>query len=502
MNALIYAMIVGPMIFAVITLFSARDQKLQSIFSVVGGLSLVALAVMLMTVVYNSGMMSVQIGNWKAPFGITMMADHFSALMVLVLNFLGLGAIIYSLSEITGPQRAAGYFPILFLLLAGTNGVVLAGDVFNMYVWIEVMVITSFVLLSMGERSEQIRATIPYVVLNFIASMFVLSAVGLLMGLYGTLNMADLAQKIDAAGSSGLSITIAMLFLVGIGIKSAVFPLFFWLPDSYHTPPVAVSALFAGTFTKVGVYVLFRLFTLLFNGGFAFISPIILWVSVLTMLIGVLGAVSQYEFRKLLSFHIISQVGYMTFGLALFTQEGVAGAIFFIVHNILAKTSLFFISGVSLRLRGTFNLRRMGGLFKTSPTLAVLFFISAFSLAGVPPLSGFWGKFTLVRAGLLSEEYIASGVGLLVGFLTTFSMTKIWNEAFWKRMPTQTRKTELRQLKGWGDVFRLAPIVGLVICILIIGLAPMTLMSVAERAASELLNPGLYIETVLGGNEP
>jgi multicomponent Na+:H+ antiporter subunit D len=295
--------------------------------------------------------------------------------------------------------------------------------------------------------------------------------------------------------------TLAVLFLVAFGIKAAAFPLFFWLPASYHTPPVAISALFSGLLTKVGAYALMRVFTLIFIHDVAYSHTLILILAGCTMITGVLGAVAQYEVRRLLSFHIVSQIGYLLMGLGLFSPPALAGAVFFIFHVSVAKTALFLVSGVAERLGGSFDLKHLGGLYRAHPDLAALFLIAAMALAGLPPLSGFFAKLSLVRAGLALEHYAIVAVALGVSLLTLFSMIKIWNEAFWKAPPRHDSPPP-----PWPDenaksapALWLIPIAFLAALTIGLGLGAGPLFAVASRAGEELMNPAGYIEAVLGG---
>jgi multicomponent Na+:H+ antiporter subunit D len=294
-----------------------------------------------------------------------------------------------------------------------------------------------------------------------------------------------------------------MLFLIAFGIKAAVFPLFFWLPASYHTPPVAVSAVFAGLLTKVGVYALIRVFTLLFTQDVGYTHTLILVLAGLTMVTGVLGAAAQNEFRRILSFHIISQIGYMIMGLGLFTPLGLAGSVFYITHHIIVKTNLFLVSGVAHKLGGSFELKKLGGLYASHPLLALLFLIPAFALAGVPPLSGFFAKLSLAQAGVGVEQYAIVATALVVGLLTLFSMTKIWAEVFWKPRPTDVAASEAAQLTVPATRLsetEILPIVLLAALTVLIGLFAEPVLAVATRAAAQLLNPDLYIQAILGGH--
>ncbi len=435
-------------------------------------------------------------GNWEAPFGITLVSDLLSAIMVLITSIIGFTTAIYSLATIDTDREKFGYYPLLQTLLMGINGAFLTGDIFNLYVWFEVMLISSFVLLALGGKREQLEGAIKYVTLNLLSSALFLAGVGILYGLAGTLNMADLARKLPLINNPEMTTVVSILFLIAFGIKSAVFPLFFWLPSSYHTPPAAVSAIFAGLLTKVGVYALMRVFTLIFINNIDFTHTIILIIAGFTMLTGVLGAASQMNFRKILSFHIISQIGYMIMGLGLYSPLAIAGGIFYIIHHIIVKTNLFFISGVVNKMRNTYQLKQLGGLYKLYPLLGLLFLIPALSLAGIPPLSGFWAKFTVVKAGIDLGEYSIVAVSLVVGLLTLFSMTKIWNEVFWKDEPKQDNigyePTSIQK------VFLFLPIIILAIITITIGLNVEPFFKIAEQASSQLLNQSEYINAVLG----
>jgi multicomponent Na+:H+ antiporter subunit D len=299
-----------------------------------------------------------------------------------------------------------------------------------------------------------------------------------------------------------------MLFLAAFGIKAAVFPAYFWLPASYHTPPVAVAAIFAGLLTKVGVYALMRVFTLLFVQDVAYTHTLILIIAGLTMLSGVLGAIAQLELRRVLSFQVISTIGYMLMGLGLFTPLGVAAAVFYIVQDAVVKANLFLISGVVHRFGGTDRLHDLGGIYRAAPLLAILFFVPALSLAGVPPLSGFIAKLPLVQEGLRTEQYAVVAVALLVTPLTLLSMMRVWAEAFWKPLPQanaadgaaglppRTVGSHTRQLARWGTF---GPISVLALTTVVLGIAAEPLLLLAQGAAAQLLNPTAYIQAVLGG---
>ncbi|WP_333713822.1 Na+/H+ antiporter subunit D [Yoonia sp.] len=483
-----------PFVTAVIA-YLLRHAPSGKWVSVAGsGAGLIA-SISLMAVVLDEGVVAAQMGGWAAPFGITLVADLLSAVMVLITAITGLAVAIYAMGDITEQQERLGYHGLFQVLLAGVTGAFLTGDLFNLYVWFEVMLIASFGLLVLMGGREQIDGGVKYVALNLISTIFFLMGIGLLYGMTGTLNFADLALKVEEVENQGLLTVVAMMFMVAFGVKAAVFPLFFWLPAAYHTPSFSVSAIFAGLLTKVGVYALIRCFTLVFDHDIGFTHTVLLWVACLTMVVGVLGAAAQSDFRKILSFHIISQIGYMILGLALMTPLAIVGAVFYLVHHIIVKANLFLIAGVAKRLTGGTEVYQIGGLYKYAPFLGVLFLIPAFSLAGFPPLSGFWAKYIIVKASLDIEMWFVAFIALAVGLMTIYSMTKIWAEAFWKNHPEGIEPRLSTLPHKWAQ---LLPIGGLAVLTIIIGMNPEPFVQFAERSAAQLLDPTDYIAAVLG----
>jgi len=490
--------IIVPLMTGTLTLLAWRSNILQKILSVVGSIALLIASIWLLVSVKEQGHVVMYMGGWVAPYGITLVADMLSAIMVLLTGMMAVAIAVFSLSSASASHERFGYYPLMHLLLAGVAGSFLTGDIFNLYVWFEVMLVASFALLILGGERAQMEGAVKYVTLNLLSSAIFLSAIGLLYGLVGTLNMADIALKLSQTEHTGLVDVIAVMFMVAFGIKAAAFPLFFWLPASYHTGPVAVSALFAGLLTKVGVYALFRVFTLIFNQSPEFTHQLLLWVAAFTMITGVLGAAAQFEFRRILSFHIVSQIGYMLLGLALFTPLAIIGGVFYIMHHIIVKTNLFLISGIAHRLLGTYDLKKLGGLYKSRPFLSVMFLIPALSLAGLPPLSGFFAKFIVIRAGVEAEAWVVTGVALVVGLLTLYSMIKIWAEAFWKKLPDETDGSGLNQAMTPSLAALYLPVIILAACTLFIGLNGQPIYMMAEFSAQQLMNPAGYIEAVLG----
>jgi multicomponent Na+:H+ antiporter subunit D len=495
-----------PLTTAALSLVAWRRTALHRALAVVGATSLLGAGVALLVSVWANGICVTQAGAWPAPYGITLVADLFSAVMVVLAGVVGLIVILFSLATMDRSREAFGYYPLVHVLLLGVCGAFLTGDLFNLYVWFEVMLMASFVLLVLGGERPQLHGGIKYVTLNLVSSAVFLAAVGILYGLTGTLNMADLARRLDGLPQCGTVTAVAMLFLVAFGIKAAVFPLFFWLPASYHTPPGAVSALFVGLLTKVGVYALIRVFTLLFIKDTAFTHGLILALSGLTMVAGVLGAIAQDEFRRVLSFLHVSQIGYMTMGLALagladsrsLAALALAGSVFYIIHHIAAMTNLFLLSSVVRRLCGTYELRRQGGLYRSHPLLAALFLIPALSLGGMPPLSGFFAKLSLVQAGLAAGQYAIVAVALAVGLLTLLTVTRIWAEAFWKAPPEDAPVAGSPPANP-GPLTPLLLLIGVLAAMTVaIGLGAEEVFALARAAAEQLLDREGYVRAVLG----
>jgi multicomponent Na+:H+ antiporter subunit D len=417
--------------------------------------------------------------------------------MVIITAAINLAVVAYSRADIDAALSARGYYALLQTLTGGICGAFLTGDLFNLYVWFEVMLMASFGLLVLGQDRSQLDGGVKYVVINLFSTLLMLTGIGLLYGLTGTLNMADLHLKVQSIGDRGLVTAIAMLFMGAFGIKSALFPLFFWLPASYHTPPVPVSAIFSGLLTKVGVYALIRMFTLVFDLNIAYSHTVLLSIAALTMITGVLGAAAHNELRRILSFHIISQVGYMVLGLALNSSLALAGAVFYLIHHIIVKANLFLVSGLVRQVGGAFELPRLGGIYKSHGWIALLFFIPAFSLAGFPPLSGFWAKMILIRASLEIGHYFVAVIAAVVGLFTVYSMTKIWGEAFWKPDPAAGGSVETAKIER-PSAWMVAPVAGLALLTVVIGLGVEPFFKIAMAAAEELRNPEIYLKAVLG----
>lgn len=401
MRYLVPLPVVIPLLAAALTLVLARYPVVQRLVSVGALTGTLGVAVALLVQASREGPLVVYVGGWPAPVGIVLVADQLSALMLVVSAAVTLCVLLYSIGE----GRADGsdatpvtiYHPTYLVLTAGVTNAFLSGDLFNLFVGFEMLLAASYVLITLSGTGVRIRGGTTYVVVSLLSSMIFLSAIGLIYAATGTLNLAQLAGRLDALPPQ-LRLVLHLMLLLAFGIKAAVFPLSAWLPDSYPTAPAPVTAVFAGLLTKVGVYAIIRTETLLFPGGQ--VDNLLLIVALLTMVIGILGAVAQSDIKRLLSFTLLSHIGYMIFGVALTSLAGLSGAIFYVVHHITVQTTLFLATGLVERRGGSTNLDRLGGLARVAPLLGILFLVPALNLAGIPPFSGFLGKLGLLQAGV------------------------------------------------------------------------------------------------------
>ncbi len=488
---------------SIVLMFSWRRISWQRVISIVGGIVNLGVSVWLFMHIWNNGTQTVQAGNWQAPFGITFVADSLSATLVLLTAISGVAVSAFSASSIIPARLKFGYFPIFHFLLLGLNGAFLTGDIFNLYVWFEIIIISSFVLITLGGEKAQLEGAVKYFTMNILASMIFLTAIAVLYGLTGSLNMADLAIKIAAIENRGLVEITAILFLVAFGIKAAVFPLYFWLPASYHTPPSAVSAIFGGLLTKVGVYALIRVFTLIFVGD-VFLQNTILVMAVLTLISGGVGALIQTNLRKVFSYLIICHIGYMIIGLGMYTEVAIAGAIFYLIHDIVVKTNLFMVGGLIYRIKGTTNIKSLGGLYAEYPRLSLLIAIPLFSLVGIPPLSGFWPKISLISAGFTLEYWWVIGAILFASLITMVIIARVWANVVWKdkvELPVRNNFRYFDKLNNIRKSQLIVPIIFLSLVSLYIGFGAEHIQQLSARVAGELMDNQQYIDAVFDNGQ-
>ena len=440
---LVVAPLLVPLATALLCALAYSAPRLQRIVSLGGALALLVCAGALLRQVVLRGTATLTTGNWPPPFGIQFTADRLGVALVLIAALMLIIALLWQWSDIDTAPAAPALYPLLHGLVAGTCGAFLTADLFNLYVWFEMALICSLGLLAQGGTLRQLDATLKYFALNLVGTLLLLTAVALLYATTGQLNFTALGAA-AAQQDAGILLPLIGLLLIAFLIKSAAFPFFAWLPSSYHTLPGPVLALFSALLSKIGICALIRIMGGVFHPAPPLLFDLLGWIALLSMVTGVLGAAYHWDMRRILAFHSISQVGYMLLAIALASRAGAAAAIFFALHHSLVKAGLFLTAAMIFRLSGHYDLRKIGGLYTVRPRLAVIFLLLALSLVGIPPLSGFWGKYMIIRESLLQGRFLWAGTALGVGALTFYSMMKIWFEAFWKPHPDQTWKLPAR----------------------------------------------------------
>ncbi|GCE44447.1 Na+/H+ antiporter subunit D [Rhodococcus sp. USK10] len=512
-----------PMLAAAATLVLGRRPRAQRIITLVALIGVLVVSGLLLFLADRDGTTAVQVGGWDSPIGITLVVDRLSAMMLVVSSIVLLAVMAYAVGQGirdgSEDQPVSIFLPTYLALTAGISNAFLAGDLFNLYVGFEVLLAASFVLLTLGASADRVRAGVSYVMVSMVSSLIFLAGIAFAYAATGTLNLADMATRLDGI-PSGTRTAIFGVLLVAFGIKAAVFPLSTWLPDSYPTAPAPVTAVFAGLLTKVGVYAIIRAHTLLFPEGE--LDNVLMVCGLLTMLVGIFGAIAQSDIKRLLSFTLVSHIGYMVFGVALSTQSGLSGAIYYVAHHILVQTTLFLVVGLIERQAGSSSLRRLGGLAAASPVLAIVFLIPALNLGGIPPFSGFIGKVALLQAGSADASalaWILVAGGTVTSLLTLYVVARVWTKAFW-RARADAPEGDLADVSpsalldeseadiafdDRADVGRipammLIPTVALVAVGLAMTVFAGQIIQISDRAASDLQNRSIYIDAVLGGH--
>ena len=423
-----------PALAAGLILLAGGRRGLQRNIASITFLVLAVVAASMILVADISGIQTVQMGGWDAPIGITFVADRLSGIMLFVSAIVLLCVMWFAISQgiRDGNENdpVEVFLPVYMLLSMGVNLSFLAGDLFNLYVGFEIFLVASYILLTMGASPQRVRAGISYVMVSMASSMVFLFALGLVYASVGTVNMAQAGIRFEEI-PDGTRTAIFATLLVAFGIKAAVFPLDAWLPDSYPTAASLVTAVFAGLLTKVGVYSIIRVKMTVFPDGS--LNTLLMWVALATMVIGIMGALAQNDIKRLLSFTLVSHIGYMIFGIALGTPQGLSGAIFYAVHHILVQTSLFLVVSLIERQMGSSQLRRLGSLLYTAPVIALLYMIPALNLGGIPPFSGFIGKVLLIQAGAEEGSWLSWVLiigAVVTSLLTLYAMMIVWSKAF------------------------------------------------------------------------
>ncbi|MGB6407552.1 MAG: Na+/H+ antiporter subunit D [Planococcus donghaensis] len=491
MNNLLVLPMLLPIIVGVLLIFLRTYGRIQAWISLTAMALTAGISGFLLQKVQVDGIIRLDFGGWEPPFGILFVADSFAVLLVLTSSIVTAICLSYALISTSKELQTMYFYPTVLFLIAGVNGSFLTGDLFNLFVCFEVMLLSSYVLLTLGNSKRQLREAIKYVSINIVSSWFFLVALAFLYGAVGTLNMAHLADRVAEVGQTPLLTTISIVFLVVFSLKAGLL-LYFWLPGSYSSPPIVTSALFGALLTKVGIYALFRVFSLIFHYQPETTHTIIGIMAALTLIGGSLGAISFNDLRSIAAYNVVVAVGFILVGLAIATPAAIEGSIYYIIHDMVAKALLFLLIGTMITLSGTSKMAGMSGLMKNYPLLGWSFFIAMLSLAGIPPLSGFIGKVLISSAAIDNGSYVLLALSLLSSIFVLYSLLRVFKNCFWGE--TIVSKEEQLPLRR-GVLIPCLVLVGLTI---LIGLGTESMSPYVSDAAETLVNPSIYIDAILG----
>lgn len=463
--------VVAILLLLLLTTFKYRVAQLQIIFS------LIYFVIILLTFLNLKQPIIYQVSAWQSPFAISLMFDKLSLLMLLLFSFTSCCVLVFSSNHLIGGQGSKAFSMGYWFLFLGISGALLTHDLFNLYVWLEVMLVAAFILLGFNGRNNELSISY-YAVLNIAGTLTLLLAIGLIYGQVGSLNYSNIHIFMQAHHSAKFMLPIVLL-LVGLFVKGAIFPFYFWLPTAYPRASYISLMLLSSQVTKVVMLIVMKVCFLVPAIYHSVVIYLVVLLACLTMFLGVMGAANQYRMKSILSFHIISQLGYVLLAIAIPGKIAALAAVYFIVHNVFTKTSLFMSSSIISDVRGTSLLSELGGLIRNNKLLAVLFLVPAMSLAGFPPFSGFWAKFLVINAAITQHYYVSCAVAILVAMFTLFSMFKIWRYAF----------SEAGQNSAGGvskisiSVSQVIGIVPLLIAMLWIGLHPDVLFNIISQSS-------------------
>lgn len=491
MNNIIALPMIIPLLTGIILVFLRHYTKTQRVLSILSSIVTVAVSLVILNKIQQEGILRLDFGGWLPPYGILFVADSFSMLLVVTTSIVTGILLIYAFSSIGKQYEHMFFYPFVFFLVAGVNGSFLTGDLFNLFVCFEVMLLSSYVLITMGGRKIQLIESIKYVTINVLSSWFFLMGIAYLYGVVGTLNMAHLSVRIAEVGQGPLLTVIGLIFLIVFSLKAGLL-LYFWLPGSYSAPPTVIAALFGALLTKVGIYAMFRIFTLIFYHEPVITHSVIGVMAILTMIGGSVGALAYNDIRKIVSYNVVIAVGFILAGLAVSSEVAFQGAIYYLIHDMIVKALLFLLAGTMIYLTGKTKVDEMSGLIRNYPVLGWLFFITMLSLAGVPPLSGFIGKVFIGQGAIETGSFLILIVTFLSGIFVLYSLLRIFLNCFWgETIINEDDDVPLK--KGM-----LVPLILLTIMTVAIGIGVEGLAPYVSDAARTLMNPEIYIEAVLG----
>ncbi len=418
------------------------SRKWRKCPDIIGNMATFSLLVLSVSVIGTRGIYTM--GGWPPPLGITLVLDGISVLMLIIVNLMAFASTLFSVSYMELYTSKLRYYSLFLLMVAGMNGVILTGDIFNMYVFLEIAAIASYALVGFGCENEELEAAFKYLVLGSIASTFILFAVAIIYGTFGSLNMAHIGRYIGERGMNSALYFSLGLFIAGFGLKAALVPFHAWLPDAHPSAPAPISAMLSGVLIKaLGIYAMVRV---LFNmfGITPLISQVILTLGTLSMIVGVLLALGQWDYKRLLAYHSISQIGYVMLGIGLGTPLGILGGLFHLFNHSIFKSLLFLTAGSVEYNTGTRDLREMGGLRYNMPITSSSSLVASLSIAGIPPFNGFWSKLIIIFACVQEGRYGLAVWAVIVSILTLASFLKVQKYGFFDRL--KDRWAELKEV--------------------------------------------------------
>ncbi|MFD1852015.1 Na+/H+ antiporter subunit D [Oceanobacillus bengalensis] len=490
MSNLIVLPMAVPVLAGIILVFFRNQVQIQRWISLIVMLANAGLAIYLLNLIQAEGVMRLDFGGWEPPFGILFVADSFSVILVLTTSVVAAVCLLYAFSSIGKRYENMFFYSFVNFLVAGVNGSFLTGDLFNLYVCFEIMLLASYVLIALGGKKAQLRESIKYVLVNVISSWFFLIAIAYLYGSIGTLNMAHISERIAETGQAPLLTVISIVFLTVFGLKAGLL-LYFWLPGSYSVAPTAVAALFGGLLTKVGIYAMIRVFTLFFYHEPSISHSLIGVMAALTLIGGSIGAVAYKDIRLIVSYNVVIAVGFILVGLAVATPAALEGSIYYLMHDMIVKTLLFLLAGTMIAVTGKTKINEMSGLIRNYPLLGWMFFIVMLSLAGIPPFSGFIGKVLVGQGTVEAGSYVLLTLAFISSIFVLYSLLRIFLGCFWGETIISI-EDKVPMKRGW-----LFPSILLTFATIGLGLGAEFLAPYVSDAANTLLDPEVYIDAVL-----
>lgn len=474
-------------------ILSRISRRLPDVIANLATFYLLASAVILCFFLPGGSVLIYKMGGWAPPLGIILVLDGLSRFLLLTVNLIAFLATLYSVSYMEKYTGKDKYYTLFLLMVAGMNGVVLTGDIFNLFVFLEIAAIASYALVAFGTESEELEASFKYLVMGSVASTLILFAIAFIYALTGTLNMADVARSFPA-GAGIAKVFITALFLLGFGMKSALVPFHAWLPDAHPSAPAPISAMLSGVLIKaLGVYVLIRIIYNIF-GMTSALSNILVVLGVLSMLGGVFLAIGQWDLKRLLAYHSISQIGYVILGIGLATPLGIIGGLFHLFNHALFKSLLFLNAGSVEYTIGTRQLKEMGGLGKKMPVTSSTSLVASLSIAGIPPFNGFWSKLIIIIACLEAGRFGLALAAVVGSLLTLASFLKVQKYAFFEKLPTA-----LDKIKEAPWPMGISMTVLALLCLLTGIGYPLVIKTLVDPAMQAVMGGLNYSRAILGG---